>query len=272
MKAVFLIGTPRYCSKVRRSVSLSTQVRLATNSDPLVAVSTVAWFLEYQSICVQLDQLAFCLPQGKADGGIFSYRRRHVAATYWEKCWCNFSIERRQDQVRCEVNPRDFLLSVDGVHFCIHEPRCKPRARWSSFKFESAGLAYEIALSTFESKIVWISGPYESVAHDKEIYLQNLKTKIPPGKVIADRGYSGPEPGTKTLSIRNDLNSPKLRKFKRRVRARHENFNARIKVFNVLNSAFRWKKNRLAKHKAAFEAVCVLVRFDIEIDSPLFSV
>ena len=76
----------------------------------------------------------------------------------------------------------------------------------------------------------------------------------------------------KTLSIRNDLDSPELRKFKRRVRARHENFNARIKNFNVLNSAFRAKKDRFAKHKAAFEAVCVLVQFDMEFDSPLFSV
>ena len=50
------------------------------------------------------------------------------------------------DKIKFDVNlnPETFLLSVDGVHFRIHEPRCKPSARWCSFKFKSAGLAHEI--------------------------------------------------------------------------------------------------------------------------------
>ena len=39
------IGTPRYLSNVHKSKSLSTHVRLATNSDPYVDVSIVASFL-----------------------------------------------------------------------------------------------------------------------------------------------------------------------------------------------------------------------------------
>ena len=47
-----IIGTPRYRSVLRRSIICSTQVLAATNSDPYVAVSTVACFFVYQSIGV----------------------------------------------------------------------------------------------------------------------------------------------------------------------------------------------------------------------------
>ena len=46
------MGTPRYLSVYLISMICSVAVLAATNSDPYVAVSTVACFLEYQSVGV----------------------------------------------------------------------------------------------------------------------------------------------------------------------------------------------------------------------------
>ena len=45
-----LMGTPRYHSVYLMSIICSVSVLAATNSDPYVAVSTVACFLEYQTV------------------------------------------------------------------------------------------------------------------------------------------------------------------------------------------------------------------------------
>ena len=45
-------GTPRYCRSMRNDVICCMAVLAAENSDPYVAVSTVACFLEYQLIGV----------------------------------------------------------------------------------------------------------------------------------------------------------------------------------------------------------------------------
>ena len=47
-----LMGTPRYLNVYLMSMICSVAVLAATNSDPYVAVSTVACFLEYQSVGV----------------------------------------------------------------------------------------------------------------------------------------------------------------------------------------------------------------------------
>ena len=54
MKLLLLIGTPRYIRVNLRSRIWSAAILGATNSDPYVAVSTVACLLEYQSVGVPL--------------------------------------------------------------------------------------------------------------------------------------------------------------------------------------------------------------------------
>ena len=54
MKLLLLIGTPSYIRVHLRSTIWSTTIFAATNSDPYVAVSTVACHLEYQSVGVPL--------------------------------------------------------------------------------------------------------------------------------------------------------------------------------------------------------------------------
>jgi len=113
-------------------------------------------------------------------------------------------------------NPETFLLSVDGVHFRINEPRKNPSARWCSCKFKSAGLACEAATAIHHNKVVWINGPCQAAESDNEIHKAELKKKVPKGKkVVADRGCKpGDEEGEKTLSIRNTLDSDEMKEFK----------------------------------------------------------
>ena len=49
------MGTPKYLNVSLRSIICSVAVLAATNSEPYVAVSTVACFLEYQSVGVWLQ-------------------------------------------------------------------------------------------------------------------------------------------------------------------------------------------------------------------------
>ena len=54
MYALVMMGTPIYLSVSMRSMICSVAVLAATNSEPYVAVSTVACLFEYQSIGVVL--------------------------------------------------------------------------------------------------------------------------------------------------------------------------------------------------------------------------
>jgi hypothetical protein len=92
-----------------------------------------------------------------------------------------------------------------------------------------------------------------------------LKSKIPAGKkVVADRIYRDP-----VCAIRNPQDTPEVRKFKRRARARHETFNGCLKNFKVIAEKFR---HGPAKHKAVFEAVCVITQYELENGHPLFDI
>ena len=75
------------------------------------------------------------------------------------------------------------------------------------------------------------------------------------------------------LSTPNDYNVQEVKKFKRRARARQETFNAQLKRFAVLSERFRHgTKNDMELHKKCFEACCILCQFEIESESPLFTV
>lgn len=164
-----------------------------------------------------------------------------------------------------------FLVSVDGVHFDIQEPT---KGGWSknpayySHKFKRAALAYEVALSVFENKIVHINGPYPASTNDTTIFKDGIRKKIPPGRLaVVDNGYKGKDP---TMSKPNPLDSKEVRKFKGRARSRQECVNARLKNFQCLKQQFRHKTEE--KHQACFEAVAVICQYQLENGSPLFDV
>jgi hypothetical protein len=166
-----------------------------------------------------------------------------------------------------------FIISVDGVHCRIQEPRTDPGAKWYDHKTNSAGVSYELGVAIRRNQLVWIKGPFPASQHDittfrsKDAPGEGLIDKIAEGKrAVGDSGYQG-EPNK--ITITREGHSKELKKYLGRVKSRHETFNSRIKSFKVLDTAFR---HGFKQHQQCFEAVCILVQYDIENGHGLFEV
>jgi hypothetical protein len=134
-------------------------------------------------------------------------------------------------------------------------------------------LAYELGIAIHSNRLVWVNGPFPAGQNDITIYRKpnGLKSKIPANKrVIADEGYKGEA----QISTRNPFDSRAVKKFMSRVKARHETFNGRLKHFKILDERFRHGKDQhktvIEKHKAVFEAICVVVQYEMENGHPMF--
>lgn len=91
-----------------------------------------------------------------------------------------------------------------------------------------------------------------------------MKTKLQHReKVIADDGYPDPKCVKKSSMLTSE---DKTRH--ERLRARHENANARIKEFNVTSNVFR---HRRSLHADCFHSVAVIVQLSITYDRPLYA-
>ncbi len=171
------------------------------------------------------------------------------------------------------ANTAIFCVSIDGTDFRVWEKKHpllnQDRTQYSK-KFAHGALKYEIAMSVFKPKCVWISEQYRGGEHDMTIFRQQLKHKIKPWKkAIADRGYQTSREDEKMLSQPNHRDSKELNKFKSRARLRHETFNGRLKKFEALQNTFR---HGAEKHKLVMEAVCVTVQYQMDNGSSVFDV
>jgi len=189
--------------------------------------------------------------------------------------WTWFYVKKiqalKEAKIRWDVianSPDAVPVSDDGVHCRIGEPRKQPSTKWSSQKYgKKAALTYEIGIAIRHNQVVLINGPYPAAMNDMAMFnsANGVGPRLLPGQqAVADRAYSGPQ-----VIIRNEHDLPAVKAFKKRVRARHETFNGRIKNFNILEARFR---NEVGKHKAVFEACCVIVQYDMETGRPLFRV
>jgi hypothetical protein len=162
-----------------------------------------------------------------------------------------------------------FFLSVDGIDAPTNEHNHFEKSRpHSSHKFgKKAGFTYELGLAIWRKKICWLNGPFPAGKGDLPIYREGLKHMVPPGKkVVADRIYS---PESETISAPNCLDTEEVKKFKRRVRARHESCNRLIKNFKCMSTRWRHPKD---KHVIFFEACCVVVQYNLDAGDELFDV
>jgi len=191
------------------------------------------------------------------------------------RTWCWFYVKKiqalKEAKIRWDVianSPDAIPVSDDGVHCRIGEPRKQPSTKWSSTKYgKKAALTYEIGIAIRHNQVVLINGPYPAAMHDMAMFnsAKGVGPKLLPGQqAVADRAYSGPQ-----VVVRNEFDTPEVKSFKKRVRARHETFNGRIKSFNILKERFR---HEVGQHKAVFEACCVIVQYDMETGRPLFRV
>jgi hypothetical protein len=157
---------------------------------------------------------------------------------------------------------------VDATDCRIFEQRKDPGSKWYSHKFNGPGLRYEVCIDVVRQRVVWINGPFNAGEPDISIARKpgGLVDSILQGKkAIADKGYKG-EPNK--ISVPNPHDSEVTKQYKNRARSRHETFFKRIKDFGILQQRFR---SKIEKHKIAFEAVCVVVQYDIEDGHPLFA-
>ena len=141
-------------------------------------------------------------------------------------------------------------------------------------KHNSCGFKYEIALRIYEPKIVSINGPIRCGKGDCDVFREDgLKEKMrsTPGKMgIADGGYQmGKEEDIGYLCILNSRNSRELRRFKSRSCCRHESLNGRFNNFGILQQTFR---HGMQSHGVAFEAVAVIVQYQMDNGAPIFDV
>jgi len=173
--------------------------------------------------------------------------------------------------------PETLPLTVDGVHCRMFEQHMRPNRKWKSFKLSIPGLAYELGVAVFASKIIWIAGPRRGGTRDIDIFNEpgGLASLIPAGKkAIVDKGYPGVSEKV-SQKLRN-FDGDEVYHFKNQALARHETVNSRIKRFSILSDRFRHRGSRLGNtedyHKVVFETVCVIVQYEFDNGHPVFDI
>lgn len=180
----------------------------------------------------------------------------------WPDDWGNPEKEDNTDETI-------FVITVDGTHCPIEEPPHEDfseNTKFFSHKFHGAGLDYELGISIFEQKCVWVAGPYPAGTPDITIFRKRLKDKILEDRVrsgvkhrcLGDRGYRGERD---VLSIPSSQDTPEVRDFKGRALSRHETFNGRLKFFDSLDEKFR---HGIEKHRDCFYACAVIVQLQLD--------
>jgi len=161
------------------------------------------------------------------------------------------------------------ILSIDGTHMMIHEPRheeCRVDTTHFSHKHGTAGFNVQIALKTYEPECVHVF-----VAKGGQNDMGNLNASgvldlIPEGKrIVCDGGYEVKDDRLHMLSGYNQFDDDAVKEFKARVKSRHEAFNAKLKVYKVLNKTFR---HGVEKFEVYIYMVAVLVQFAITDPDP----
>lgn len=181
-----------------------------------------------------------------------------------------------------------FVVTVDGVDFKTWEkkhPLLNQDRQMYSHKHNKCAVKYEIGISVFTSKCVWIAGPFRGAKGDLSIYqgkedakdrglreelgrpeYECLEDKIADGKLaIGDRAYGA----GKNTAVKRNEDPGGLHNFKSRALSRHETFNGRLTKYAVLRECFR---HGFTRHPLAMEAVCVIVQYQMDLGDELFAV
>lgn len=167
-----------------------------------------------------------------------------------------------------------FPLAVDGTHCMIYEPmhQLYPMDKdFFSHKRKTAAYAYQIAISTTESKILSIDGPYPAGKYsDKVMFRESgLQDRLVSQNkwAIADGGYEGLE-GAAVPNRKYQNRTTNI--YFRRNRARIERLMGYFKNFGILSGTFRIKKHRKVRHEMVFRAVGCIVQTQLQTCNPIF--
>jgi hypothetical protein len=231
------------------------------------------------------------------------YETEHVMSGRWGygEEFCRDIVKQTATTIQClkakkiRFGPfeskKTYIGTVDCVHCETNEFRTEPHSKWYSHKHNGAGVSYEVVVDISDDKIIWIAGPKHASTHDITFFCGGTQVstnrykneatwdknalyfQIPKGKkLIGDSGYSG-EPSR--ISVTVVEHSAEVKEFFARAKSRQETINTRLKFFNILGDHFHHGKgaeNKLRVHQTCFEAVCVLVHYDMENRHPLMEV
>jgi len=170
---------------------------------------------------------------------------------------------------QAEGSDEVIIMTVDGTHCRVEEPRKAPSRKWYSEKFQAAGLAYEVGVAVRHNMICWINGPFPAGTHDITMFRSEggLWQRIPQGRLVfGDKGGYQGEPDW--VIVDNEFDSEELIRYRARALARHETINRRLKNFRVLDRPFR---HGVGRHGMVFDCVAVLVQYELENGHPLFA-
>lgn len=137
-----------------------------------------------------------------------------------------------------------------------------------SFKFKGPGLRYELAVSLLNDDIVWLSGPHlPGMKNDLQIFRSGLLHMLEPGeRCEADKIYLGDAPKfikcPGMVGIHDDDRG-------KRVEARHETVNKRLKIFSCVANRYKGKQTtpagKIRDHGNMFTAVVVITQVSMEL-------
>ena len=225
---------------------------------------------------------------------MYRYPTETERESQWKKCAntirlaCWYYIDKIRNLKHLKIvwpKFRDddiWVMTVDGTHLVSLEPGDSDVPKdpsYFSFKHHSAGFNYEVGVHLFESRCIWLRGPFKAGKwNDAKIFREKgLMRKLQRSgkKAIGDEGYRGfPD----EMSTANSLDSDDVKQFKARARQRHEVYNSKLKQFGILSERFRCKNNPNdnfsvdEKLQMSFEAVNVVVQYKMEKGEPLFDI
>ena len=92
------------------------------------------------------------------------------------------------------MDPEFCVVTIDGTDFRTWErkhPTLNQDRKQCLKKFNHAAVKYEIAISVYTSKVVWINGPFRGGIHDLTMFRKGdlLNLIAERQKAITDRGY-----------------------------------------------------------------------------------
>ncbi|KAJ3117946.1 hypothetical protein HK098_006075 [Nowakowskiella sp. JEL0407] len=156
------------------------------------------------------------------------------------------------------------FVSLDGTDFKIAEPSPFNK-KWFSHKFHGPGVRYEIGLCIRTGKIVWAHGGLPCGDWPDLRLARNAYTDmVEAGEMtLADKGYRDEQ--YFIFPSDGDKSSHRQKK----IMARHETVNRRLKNFGVLKKVFRHK---LKYHPICFYAVANITQLLICNGEPLYSI
>ena len=170
---------------------------------------------------------------------------------------------------RYENSPRgtSVFVSVDGVDCPFKETSRPVDPSYCSHKLKRSALRYEVGVALYAPRICWVAGGLPAgrytdinIARENRGLIEHLVHRNERG--VADNGYDGEE--TLFTPIRGSGLTHNVLSYNiwiRKVLARHEIVNKRLKHFGVLNSVFRHKEEF---HRECFMACAVLTQLSMQ--------